>query len=132
MNELVLAIVGSVPAGFPSPAADYMEETIDLNKHVFVRPAATFVIRVEGDSMKDAAMPSGALLVVDRSISPRHGHIVVAVVNGEFTVKRLIHTQAGIFLAPENPAYQPMHIKEGMEMKIWGVVTFIIIDATTV
>ena len=131
MNGLV-SIVGAVPAGFPSPAADYIEETIDLNKHLITRPSATLLVRVQGDSMKDAAIPPGALLVVDRSITASSGHIIIAVVNGEFTVKRLIRTHAGVFLAPENPNYKSIHIKDGMEMSVWGVVTYIITDARTV
>jgi DNA polymerase V len=132
MNELVLPIAGYVPAGFPSPAADYVEDVIDLNKYVFVRPSATFLFRCSGDSMKDVGIFSGTLLVVDRSISPKHSHIVVAVLNGELTVKRLIKTHGGVFLSPENSAYKPIHIKEGMEMSVWGVVTFIITDAMKV
>lgn len=132
MEELIVSITGKVPAGFPSPAADYAEERIDLNKELIQHPSATFLIRVEGDSMKDAYIPHNARLIVDKSIKPQHGHIVVAVLEGEFTVKRYIKTTAGIFLCPENEKYKPIPIKEGMDVAIWGVVTSIIINAMKV
>lgn len=131
MDGLVL-LTGRVPAGFPSPAADYMEERIDLNKYLMPNPSASFLIQVEGDSMQDAFIPDKAILLVDKSIKARHGHIVVAVLNGEFTVKRYVQTTAGIFLAPENEKYRPIQIKEGMEMTVWGVVRSVIINALQV
>src|SRR5689334_25358923 len=117
-----------IPAGFPSPAADYIEEKIDLNQLLVKTPAATFFVKVEGDSMVDAYIPPKALLVVDRSITPRSGDIIVAVINGEFTVKRLLKTHAGVFLAPENKKFKPIRIEDDMDFMAWGVVTKIIID----
>ena len=121
-----------VPAGFPSPAADYMEEEIDLNNLLRPHPPATFFIKVIGDSMKDANIPNDALLIVDRSVKPNNNSIVLAVVNAEFTVKRFIQNSSGIRLMPANPKYQPISITEGMDFYIWGTVTKIIIDASKV
>lgn len=132
MKGLVVSVLGAVPAGFPSPAADYSEKRIDLNDELMPNPMASFIIKVEGDSMTGAHITSGAMLVIDRSIKPQHGHIVLAVLNGEFTVKRLIRTRAGVFLAPENPAFKPIHVKEEMSLTIWGVVTYIITNARKV
>ncbi|HET9053386.1 MAG TPA: translesion error-prone DNA polymerase V autoproteolytic subunit, partial [Cyclobacteriaceae bacterium] len=129
MEGLVAYITGMVPAGFPSPALDHAQKRIDLNEELMPNSTSSFLIRVDGDSMIDAFIPPQALLVVDRSVRPQHGNIVLAVLNGEFTVKRLVKTHAGIFLAPENPQFKPIHVKEEMNMVIWGVVTFIITDA---
>lgn len=117
-----------IPAGFPSPAQDYMEEEIDLNKFLRPKPSATFLIRVQGDSMIDAHITSNAILVVDKSVKPRHNMIVVAVVNGDFTVKRLLKNKDSVVLKPENAKYQPITITEEMNFKVWGVVTKIITD----
>ena len=97
----------SVQAGFPSPATDYIEERIDLNQLLMKSRSATFFIKVEGVFMIGAFIPPKALLIVDRSVNPANGDIIVAVVNGEFTVKRLVKTQAGLFLTPENKKYKP-------------------------
>jgi len=121
-------ILGYIPAGFPSPAADYMEDQIDLNKLMIPRPSSTFFINVTGDSMKDAFIPNGAMLIVDKSIKPQNNYIVLAVVNGEFTVKRFIKNSSGIRLMPANEKYKPIPITDGMEFSVWGVVTKIIID----
>lgn len=117
-----------IPAGFPSPAADYLEEEIDFNQLLRPHPASTFVVRVQGDSMIDAFIPPSAYLVVDRSIKPANNNIVVAVINSEFTVKRFIKNSSGIRLLPANPRYQPIPITEDMDFAIWGTVTKIIID----
>lgn len=119
---------GAIPAGFPSPAADYIMEEIDLGKELMPRPLSTFIVKVTGDSMIDAHIPPNARLVVDRSIKPRNNSIVVAVVNSEFTVKRFIKNSSGIRLMPANPKYLPIPITEDMEFSVWGVVTQIIID----
>lgn len=124
-----VAIFGSVPAGFPSPAADYSEEQIDLNKYLQKNPSATFLVRAQGNSMQEAYIPDGAILVVDRSIRAQHGHIVLAILDGEFTVKRFIKTSAGIFLAPENASYKPIQVTPDRDFQVWGVVSFIITDA---
>ena len=129
---MTMQVLGSVPAGFPSPAADHFEEQIDLNKHLQKNPSATFFVRAQGNSMQDAFIADGSLLVVDRSIRAQHGHIILAVLNGEFTVKRLIKTSGGLFLAPENSDYKPIHITSDMDFQVWGVVSFIITDAKKV
>ena len=118
----------SIPAGFPSPAADYIEERIDLNDLLVKTPSATFFVKVEGESMIGAYIPPKALLVVDRSLNAVSGDIIVAVITGEFTVKRLLKTQAGVFLAPENKKFKPLKIQDDMDFQVWGVVTKIIID----
>jgi DNA polymerase V len=117
-----------VAAGFPSPAADYAEEKIDFNKILAKTPAATFIVRVEGESMIEAFIPHKALLVVDRSIPASTSDIIVAVVNAEFTVKRLIKTSKGVFLVPANPMFKSIKITDDMDFKIWGVVVSIIIN----
>jgi DNA polymerase V len=121
-------------AGFPSPAADFVEEEIDLNKYLIPRPNATYIVRAVGDSMINAHIPDNTLLVVDRSIKPVSNRIVVAIINNEFTIKRFIQNSSGIRLVPEspNPRYKPIPIVEGMDFSIWGVVTHIIIKATDV
>ncbi|MEP7263494.1 MAG: translesion error-prone DNA polymerase V autoproteolytic subunit [Bacteroidota bacterium] len=118
----------SVPAGFPSPATDHVEDRIDLNDLIIKHPSATFFIRVEGDSMKDAFIPEHALLVIDRSIKPVSNNIVLAVIGDEFTVKRYVVNSKGTFLYPANKKYKALQITEEMNMKVWGVVTHIIID----
>ena len=114
-------LAAPVPAGFPSPAEDYVEGKLDLNEHLIHRPAATFIVRVEGDSMIEAGIFPGDLLVVDRSIEARPGSIVVAAVGGELVVKRLRKEGAGWFLAAENSDFPPIEI--GAEDAIWGVVS---------
>jgi DNA polymerase V len=118
-----------IAAGFPSPALDYMEKDIDLAEELIKHPLATFICRVNGDSMEDAFIPHNALIVVDKSIKASSGKIVVAVVNGEFTIKRLVKTPRSWVLHPENPLYKPIPITEDMHFEVWGVVTKVIIDA---
>ncbi len=115
-----------VPAGFPSPAADCMEGMLDLNEHLIRRPAATFIVRVEGDSMTGAGICSGDLAVVDRSLKPRNNDIVIAVVGGELTVKRLVKTRDSIMLAPENPSFKPIVLRDENDLLVWGVVSAIV------
>jgi DNA polymerase V len=120
---LILPLYGSrIAAGFPSPADDHLEKPIDLNEHLAPHPAATFVVRVAGDSMVGAGIQNGDLLVVDRAREARSESIVVAVVDGELTVKRLRIENGKIWLVPENPAYPPIEIRENAELVIWGVV----------
>ena len=126
-NTLLLPLYTSrIAAGFPSPADDHLEAPLDLNEHLIKHPAATFVVKVDGDSMIGAGIYSGDLLVVDRSLEAQSGHIVVAVVNGELTVKRLVIERKRARLVPENPAYKPIEIKDGLELVIWGVVAHVI------
>lgn len=116
----------AVAAGFPSPAEDHYDETLDLNQHLLNNPEATFFVRATGDSMIGAGINSGDLLIVDRSIPPQNGKIVIAVVNGELTVKRLHKNEGQLFLSPENPQYPSIEITEETEFMIWGVVTSVI------
>ena len=125
----IASYLQQVPAGFPSPAADYIQEEIDFNALLLPHPSSTYVVRVQGDSMIEAFIPNNALLVVDRSIKPINNRIVVAVVNGEFTIKRFIKNSSGIRLMPANPKFKPMPITEDMDFAIWGTVTKIITNA---
>ncbi len=115
-----------VPAGFPSPADDYLELSLDLNDYLIKHPAATFMVRASGDSMKNAGIQSGDLLIVDRSLEAVHGKIVIAAIDGELTVKRLYQQGNRVQLLPDNPAYQPITINELQDVVIWGVVTHVI------
>lgn len=115
-----------VSAGFPSPAADYIQKTLDLNELLVQHPASTFFVRVKGTSMIDAGLHDGDLLIVDRSLQAKHRSVVLAILNSDFTVKRFLKTKAGIFLKPENPSYAPIAITEDMDFEVWGVVTDII------
>ncbi len=115
-----------VAAGFPSPADDYMEGKLDLNRHLIKHPAATFFVRVAGDSMIDAGIHPGDILIVDRSLEPADKKVVIAVIEGELTVKRVRITDGRVFLAPENEKYRPITIEADTSFEIWGVVTTVI------
>ena len=118
-----VVLTGRVQAGFPSPAEDLGAERIDLSKVLIKHPQATYFLRVSGNSMTDAGIFDKDLLVVDKAIKPQHGHIVVAIVDGEFTVKRL-HQRAGqLKLKAANPTFPDIVPKEGQQLEIWGVVT---------
>lgn len=123
--ELVL-YAARVPAGFPSPADDYVEGRLDLNQHLIRHPAATFFVRVSGESMLGAGIHPGDLLVVDRALEPIHGKVVIAVVNGELTVKRLCIREGQVRLLAENERYAPIMLSGDMDLQIWGVVTNVI------
>ena len=110
-----------VRVGWPSPADDYVERPIDLNEYLLKNPAATYFVRVSGDSMIDAYIGDGAILVVDRSVEPKHKSIVVAAINGSYACKRLL-TKPKVCLASENSKYAPIFIKENEELEIAGVV----------
>lgn len=113
----------TVPAGYPSPAEDYVEGPLDLNRHLIPRPASTFFVRVSGDSMIGAGIHSGDLLIVDRAEEPKSGHVVIAVVDGDLTIKRLECEGSCVRLVPDNPAYSPIEITDSMQFEVWGVVT---------
>ena len=115
-----------VPAGFPSPAADYKEDRLDLNKHLIRHPAATFFVRAIGDSMIGAGIHCGDLLVVDRSLEARDKNVVIAAVNGELTVKRIRIRDKKITLVPENESYCAQEVGGNVEFEVWGVVTSVI------
>ena len=118
--------LATVPAGFPSPAEDYIDKKLDLNEQLIKHPSATFFVRVEGDSMRDAGIGSGDILVVDRAVEPQNGHIVIAALDGELTVKRLRRQDGRLFLMPDNPEYAPVEISPEASFEVWGVVTYII------
>lgn len=113
-----------ISAGFPSPAEDYVEGRIDLNRDLIKHPLATFYIKVEGDSMINAGIHPGSLLVVDRAVEVHEGHIVVARINDELCVKRYCVEDGLIYLMPENELFQPILITEAMDFEIWGRVMY--------
>ena len=129
---LALTLFASrVCAGFPSPADDYVAATLDLNEHLIAHKEATFFLRATGQSMIGAGIHDGDLLVVDRSLGPTHRSVVIAVVDGEFTVKRLYKRAGRIRLLAENPDYAPIEFADGQELQVWGVVTNVIHRLTT-
>lgn len=117
---------GAFSAGFPSPALDFIDLKIDLNKHVIKHPSSTFYGRVKGVSMIDAGIHDGDLLVIDKSLEPKHGKIAVCYIDGEFTVKRIHIKSDGVWLMPANTAYQPIRITPENELLVWGIVTHVI------
>jgi DNA polymerase V len=129
-TEYIPIFLESVSAGFPSPADDYLEGRLDLNEYLVRNPSATFFLRVTGDSMIDAGIHSGDVLIVDRSLTPRSGSIVIAAIDGELVVKRLKISKNKIFLIPENRQYEPIEIKSEMNFEVWGVVTSVIHSLT--
>jgi DNA polymerase V len=123
--ELKLAIPLAsfrVSAGFPSPADDYMEGRLDLNEYFIRHPAATFYVRVSGDSMRDAGIFDGDLLIVDRAVTCADGSIVVARIGDEFTLKRILKKGSRVYLRPENEDFQPIEVTEDTDCEIWGRV----------
>lgn len=116
----------SVRAGFPSPADDYVADTLDLNDHLMPRKEASFLLRAKGDSMIGAGIHDGDILIIDRSITPTDGRVVIATLDGQFTVKTLEKKRGRIRLLPANPEFSPIDIKDEQELQIWGVVTNVI------
>lgn len=116
----------SVHAGFPSPADDFLEESLDLNSLVIRHPEATFFARVEGDSMKDEGILEGDILVVDKSVEPYDGCLAVAYIDGEFTLKRVKIEPDKILLVPANPKYKTIEIFPDNEFSVWGVVRWVL------
>lgn len=126
-NVLELPILPfQISAGFPSPALDFIDLSIDLNKQLIEHPSATFYGRVKGESMKNAGINDGDLLVIDKSIEPTDGKIAVCYLDGEFTLKRIKITPDGLWLMAENESYKSIKIEEGNNLTIWGIVTYII------
>jgi DNA polymerase V len=115
-----------VQAGFPSPADDHLETTLDLNQHLIQHPAATFFVRASGESMINAGINNEDILVVDRSLDPKDGDIIIAALNGELTVKRLQIRGKNVTLKPENPEYPFIEVTEDVDFLIWGVVTSVV------
>ena len=115
-----------VSAGFPSPADDYLDLPIDLNEYLVENSAATFYIRVSGNSMQDEGIDDGDLLVVDRSKTPKNNDVIIGVLNGEFTVKKIQKTKTKLFMVAANKKYKKIQITEEMDFSVWGVVTYVI------
>lgn len=124
--KLKIPLYPSISAGFPSPADDYLEENLDLGEYLVKNPAATFFIRVSGDSMINAGIYPNDILIVDRSVRAADGDVIIAVLNTEFTVKRLYHKNGVVKLVPENGKYKSTSIEEGDQFQIWGVVAHVI------
>ena len=116
----------TIQAGFPSPADDYVAESLDLNEHLMPRKEACYLLRVSGESMIGASIHDGDLLVVDRSLTPANGKVVIAILDGQFTVKTLEKKRGKIRLLPANPDFEPIELKDEQELQIWGVVTRVI------
>ena len=126
LTQDVLPFFESVSAGFPSPAADHIDKKLDLNELCIRNPSATFFIRVAGDSMQGAGIHDGDILIVDKSLNPKTRDVIIAVVDGEFLVKRLCRQGNMVFLAAENFHYPPILIEENTSFQVWGVVTKVI------
>ena len=115
-----------VSAGFPSPATDFTENNIDLNKELCKNPLSTFYIKVKGNSMINAGINDKDILIVDKSLEPKNNKIAVCFIDGEFTVKRINVEKEGVYLMPENENYQPIKVTDENELIIWGIVTYVI------
>jgi len=115
-----------IPAGFPSPADDYLDKNLDLNEYLIKKPSSTFCVRVEGNSMVKAGINDGDILIVDRSLEPVDKKIVIAVVNGELTVKRIRKVKGKVYLEPESDEFKPIEISETTDCQVWGVITYAI------
>lgn len=124
-RELPLAPAG-ISAGFPSPAGDYMELSIDLNKELIRNPASTFYGRVSGCSMQDIGIEDGDLLVIDKSLPPQDGSIAVCFIDGEFTLKKIKTEKGKLWLMPANKKYSPILVTEDNHFLVWGIVTYTI------
>ncbi|MBY0269216.1 MAG: translesion error-prone DNA polymerase V autoproteolytic subunit [Burkholderiales bacterium] len=124
--RLLPLCAGRAAAGFPSPAADHIDQRLDLTEYLVLHPEATFFLRVKGDSMTGAGIHHGDLLIVDRSLEAASGRVVVAALNGELTVKRLQRSRGRITLRAENPAYPDIAVNDGHDLQIWGVVAHVV------
>lgn len=125
--ELNLPFVDNgISAGFPSPALDFVDISIDLNKHLIKHPSATFYGRVKGDSLKNAGIHNGDMLIIDRSLEPQNGKIAVCYIDGEFTAKRIKIEKDVVWLIAENENYPPIKVTEANDFLIWGIVTHVI------
>ncbi|MEI6848150.1 MAG: translesion error-prone DNA polymerase V autoproteolytic subunit [Chlorobiaceae bacterium] len=126
-TALELPLFGTgVSAGFPSPAEDYVEIALDLNKELIKHPAATFYARVKGSSMIDAGIEDGDLLIIDKALEPKDGAVAVCFLDDEFTVKRLAVRNDGVYLVPANEEFKPIRITEENDFMVWGLVAYVI------
>jgi DNA polymerase V len=123
---LLKLFTNTISAGFPSPAEDFIDRKLDLNEYLIKNPSATFLVKVNGNSMINAGINDGDILIVDRSLEPKDGKIVIGIINGEFTVKRIFKKGKKFFLQPENEKFKAIEINEDMDFKIWGVVAYTI------
>lgn len=123
---LMAEVLARVPAGFPSPAQDHAVSRIDLNQVLVRHPLATYFMTVSGPSMRDAGIDDGDRIVVDRALTPQHGNVVVAVIDGELTVKRLHRKNGVVKLVAANPTFPEIRMREETDLQVWGVVTFCI------
>lgn len=119
-------LVEGIRAGFPSPAEDYTEPTLDLNRYVIKNPASTFYARITGDSMIGADIHDGDIVVIDKSLEPKDGNIAVCFIDGEFTLKRILLEKGHLWLQPANPKFKPIEITEENHFLVWGIVTHIV------
>ncbi|ODL95778.1 LexA family protein [Acinetobacter pittii] len=125
-NILVPYALEKISAGFPSPAQDYIDKALDMNEHLIKNETATFIVKVASLSMLNAGIDINDELIVDRSLDAKHGDIVIALIDNDFTVKRLMIDESGQWLKAENPDYKNIYLLDGQELIIWGVVTHII------
>ena len=123
-NYKIPLLTDSVSAGFPSPADDYTEENIDLNEHLISNPFSTFFLRVKGDSMINAGIKDKDLIIVDKRLIAKPGNIIIAMIDGEFTIKRLAIKNNELYLKAENHNYPDFRFKNHMDVQIWGVVIY--------
>ena len=127
LTQLDVPVIESgISAGFPSPATDFLDATIDLNKTFIKHPATTFCGRVKGNSMKDAGIHDGDLMIIDKSLEPKNGAIAVCYIDGEFTVKKIKIEADCIWLVPANEKYKPIKVTKDNEFLIWGIVVHVI------
>ncbi len=115
-----------ISAGFPSPAEDFLDRKLDLNEYLIRNPSATFLVRVNGNSMVNAGISDGDILIVDRSVEATDGKVVIGIINGEFIVKRILKKRKKLYLNPENEKFTTIEITEDMDFKTWGVVVYTI------
>ncbi|WP_312049254.1 LexA family protein [Acinetobacter courvalinii] len=126
MRMQISVAIEKVSAGFPSPAQDYIDKKIDMNEHLIQNECATFIVKVASLSMINAGIDIDDELIVDRSLEAKHRDIIVALVDNDFTVKRLMMDETGIWLKAENPEYSNIYLNDGQQLEIWGVVTFVL------
>ena len=125
-TELQLPLMEGVRAGFPSPATDFIDLNIDLNRHLIKHPSATYYAKVKGESMKDAGISDGDLLIIDKSIDPIDGKIAICYLDGEFMLKRIKIRPDGVWLMPANSEFSPVKVQENNNLIIWGIATYVI------